>query len=259
MERAGSPLIRLLAFSLGLIMIGLTPLSDKLRTAGRTLFSPATESLSQAGITLTRATDTIRTATELHTREAALLQRLREEEAKVAKYRYLEAENQSLRRELGLPLHTAFQTTPAQVSAGQEGGILVLDKGSKQGISEGLAATSAGSLVGVIKQVRTGSSELLLSIQPGFVLPVRIPSRSLSALARGNGQALRVEMITRKDRVEIGDEVTTTATSQIPGGILIGKVSRIRDRGSLFREVEVAATYRPLELQQIYIIIAPKP
>lgn len=127
---------------------------------------------------------------------------------------------------------------------------VTINKGTKDGIKEGMAVIVKDGLVGKTTFVSNNSSDVqLLTSSSVGKISVKIKGEDdyvyglLSSYDRENNIYL-VEGVSETIRVSIGEEVTTTGYGDIfPSGILIGKVKNITtDHFDLAKIIEVEPT-----------------
>lgn len=112
---------------------------------------------------------------------------------------------------------------------------LTIDKGSRNGIKEGMAVVNATGLIGKIENVSKGSSDvkLITTNDTNNKISVVISNgdKNLVGLINGydyNSGYLEVEGISNTEEVDVGDVVYTSGLGGVfPSGILIGYVDSI--------------------------------
>lgn len=125
---------------------------------------------------------------------------------------------------------------------------LTIDKGSNDGILEGMSVTVNSGLIGkIVKTTNFTSTVRLLTYEnPPEKLSVKIKleDKYVYGLLVGynkDNQTYKIEGISENDDIEINSYVTTTGLgNNFPSGILIGKVSGVTtDSFDLTKIVEV--------------------
>ncbi len=157
-----------------------------------------------------------------------------------------EKENESLRKELDMPIRTKFVTQVATVIAedpASRGKWVFIDVGSLGGLEKGMAVVAApGLLVGVIDEVYPQSSRVMLLSHSESVLPGRIAGQNTRGIVRGeHALGMMLGMISQTDTIKEGDLVVTDDLEKnIPSGILIGTVQSLQPSADhLFLEASV--------------------
>ncbi len=111
--------------------------------------------------------------------------------------------------------------------------ILTLDRGSKDGIAEGMAVVSPGGiLIGQISAVKPERSTVLLITDIGSSLPVITERTQKPGILTGQwqkGGRLLVQRIPRDSDVAEGDKLLTSGVGgTLPSGLIVGLVSKVR-------------------------------
>ena len=105
--------------------------------------------------------------------------------------------------------------------------LVEIDKGSDDGLAEGMAVVSGAGLVGRLDQVDRDRSVVILATHADFSVGVRLVASQDEGLARGTGgPTIRIENGIRLDAVIADDEVVVTAggRSLFPADIPVGRV-----------------------------------
>lgn len=164
----------------------------------------------------------------------------------VEKIESLEAENVALKKELEemknelniehvLSDYDYLNATVVSRNAATWYNNLTIDKGSHNGIEEGMVVINSTGVIGKITNVSTFASDvrLITTTDTNNKISVTIISgdKKLTGLINGydykNGY-LEIEGISNTDNVAIGDLVYTSGLGGVfPSGILIGKVNNI--------------------------------
>lgn len=164
----------------------------------------------------------------------------------------LQRENDQLRSLL------KFQTTRPELTgvvARSIGGdptgqmeILTIDRGSKEGITEGMAVVSPGGvLIGQISAVKPERSTVLLITDVSSSLPVVTQRTQKPGILMGQwqkGGRLLVQRIPRDADVADGDMLLTSGVGgNIPNGLIVGLISKVRQSDV---QMEKSAEANPL-------------
>jgi rod shape-determining protein MreC len=161
--------------------------------------------------------DTLRAyVTELMLENATL----REEVMKAERYRLLLGMTRTARR-------TAIAGRVLYRTEGLVGGSLVIDRGSRDGVTDGTVCLTADGLVGLVNVVSENTCEVLPLTAPGIrVSCVTYPSGAVGILQPVQGQGLVMVDVDLSSDVEIGEEVVTSRFGGVyPDGLLVGVVS----------------------------------
>ena len=178
----------------------------------------------------------------LEKENAELRRRLREGELSTTR----SAELQKLRLLTG---RGGFTVVPATVtglgpSIGFEWTVTV-DAGRRDGIAVDQTVVNADGLVGRVKTVGDGSATVVLAVDPGSAVGVRLAGANALGLAAGNGLGpLTFTPLDPATRVKVGDRLVTGpyGGSTYVAGLPVGEVTAVSgDPGAPAR----AATVRP--------------
>jgi len=105
---------------------------------------------------------------------------------------------------------------------------IVIPHGKNQGIKSGMAVVTKNGLLGRIDKVNKNSSTVNLITKPNNDISVIVHGvyGILSGYSR-ELECLQIRNLNNYDLIEIGDLVYTSTFSELPGGILIGRVMSI--------------------------------
>ncbi len=171
----------------------------------------------------------------------------------------LEKENASLREALGVSLEKDFELEFSQVinkDISQDS--LLIDKGSEDGISEGLpVVTNQKVLLGRIGEVYGDFSEVVLITNKNSSFDAMIFGKDIYGVAKGEGGlGLLLDLIPKEGEVAEGDLVSTAALGGIfPNGLLVGQVKEIRKADvETFQEAVISPSFDLGSLEEVFII-----
>ena len=160
----------------------------------------------------------------------------------------LSRENARLRKLLEFRAKAGWRVTPAEV-IGRELGPwsrgLLLDKGSKQGIRQGMAVITPVGLIGRIVDAAPNTSRVALLTDPHFRVMGRLPENSVTGLVTGGptGECL-INYLPLDQEFKEGQEVFTAGgKSFAPAGIPIGVIQKVWQDSS---EMYQTARLRPM-------------
>ncbi|MDP8265465.1 MAG: rod shape-determining protein MreC [Candidatus Aceula meridiana] len=161
-------------------------------------------------------------------KEADTFKRRLQEQEEVLK------ENNRLKKLLELKQSAVFSSTAANVIARNPSNwsaAIIIDKGSRDGIEQGMPVVSSLGVIGKIIEVGVKTSKVMLLTDPRFSVAVLIQRNREQGLVSGSLQGLcRMQYLSPDVVIEIGDKVTTSKLSSFfPEGLLIGKVVDVRE------------------------------
>jgi rod shape-determining protein MreC len=120
--------------------------------------------------------------------------------------------------------------------------LLLLDRGREEGVAIGQPVLGSGAtLAGVVVDVGAHRSRVRLLIDRDSAVAGVIQSSRTPGAAFGTGDGIRLDFVPLGAAVAAGDHVLTSALGgQLPGGLLIGRVSTVTERPEdLFATVTV--------------------
>src|SRR5271156_625262 len=141
-------------------------------------------------------------------------------------------QGQRLQSLLAFKEHYISATVPAQVigtSGTDQSRILYIDKGAKDGLKPDMAVITPDGIVGKLKDVFGGTSQVLVISDQTSGAGVVLEQTRLSGVLRGNalGQPQIINMLP-DERVKPGEKVLTSGGDQIyPRGLAVGVVAKI--------------------------------
>ncbi len=134
---------------------------------------------------------------------------------------------------------------------------VVIDRGSRDGVSKGMAVVNGDGVVGQIFSVSPNYAKVLLAIAPSSAMDVVLQKSRVRGILKGTGSLVyQLDYILKTVEVEEGDQVVTAGYGGIfPTGLPIGVVSKvIRKRRGMFLEVEVKPAVDFLTLEDLLVI-----
>lgn len=166
----------------------------------------------------------------------------------------LAEENLKLRNQLNFSANNNFKTIAAEVisreslSDGAGGGQdLIIDKGTKDGLSVGQGAVDEeGLIIGKIIEVKETSAKICLTTSQECKLAAAIQnSAKTQGVTDGDlGLTIKMNYIPQLEKISVGDTVITSGLGdRIPRGLVIGKIIEVRNESN---EVWQDATIEPL-------------
>ena len=187
----------------------------------------------------------------------AEVERLRQENVSLPE---LERENQRLREQLALrQALPSFRWAEGRVigyDASNTVRSLIVNAGSRDGVSEGMIVISAQGVVGRVTRASPNTSKILLiSDSSNSINAVIQNSRARGVIIGNPGGQLTMRYIAKGEQVRTGDRVVTSGLGGVyPEGLLIGTVLDVRQRDvDMFQEarIEPAVDFDRLEVALI--------
>ncbi|MDP8264394.1 MAG: rod shape-determining protein MreC [Candidatus Aceula lacicola] len=112
--------------------------------------------------------------------------------------------------------------------------VIVIDRGSIDGLKQGMPVVSSLGVVGKILEVGSKISKVMLLTDPSFSVAAIIQHNREQGLVSGTLQGIcRMQYLSPKSKTNIGDNVITSKLSSFfPEGLLVGKVIAVQDSPS---------------------------
>lgn len=172
-------------------------------------------------------------------------------------------DNEILRRQLGLEVAGSLKQVAAEVVAFQPDSyrqFITINEGSTTGLKPGMAAMSEGVLVGVLTDVQSSTSKIMLVTDPEFRLAVKDQDTGALGVLHGQlGSGLLMDKIGQTDTVKPGDTVTTAGLGgPVPGGLFVGRVQSVNVRdNAIFQSAPVETSFKMSGLRFVFVVTAP--
>lgn len=135
---------------------------------------------------------------------------------------------------------------------------VVISKGAKDGIGEGMGVISPAGVVGKVIKVSPNFSRVLLLIDRNIIVPAIIKRTREQGIVEGSrDQAARMKYLPIQSKVEIGDQVITSGlVGNFPKGIVIGEVTDIyRFEVNQFIDLEIKPVVRFSRLEELFVVL----
>lgn len=175
-------------------------------------------------------------------------------------HRQLYLENVRFRSLLEFKQRSPWRMAPAEVigrDLGPGSRSLLLDKGSREGVREGMAVITPTGLVGRISDVGLSSSRVLLMSDPHFRVTAVLLENRLSGLVAGGGggECLFTYLPLDVDPQE-GESVSTAGgKSFCPDGVPVGVVRKVwMDRSQLYKTASLQPAVNPNTVEEVLIV-----
>lgn len=244
------------ALSLLLLMAGERIPTASLRAVGAWAFAP----LDRAVLSVDRVSSAWRENQRLH-------QRITELELESTRLRVAAVENQTLRRQLALPVWGATSVKPIEILSlsGEPVPVAaVISAGKRQGIQVGDAVVTDEGLLGRVTEVYGALSRTTLITDPNAAVACEVETTGVLAVLRSESNPhprLTLTGIPVNDTVLVGQRVLTSGLSRrYPRGVPVGVIARVdRDPNGLTHSVELRPAARISRLRHGFVIPGPRP
>ncbi len=139
---------------------------------------------------------------------------------------------------------------------------ILIDKGTKHGVSRGMAVVSPEGIVGHVLQTSPHYSKALLITDFNSSVDAVIQRSRAKGLVAGNGDdRCRLKYAERTQDIQPGDRVITSGLGgRYPKGLMIGKISKIEKKSyGLFQYAEIMLSVNFSKLEEVFIITETHP
>lgn len=169
-------------------------------------------------------------------------------------------ENQRLRLLLEFKEAQEIATLPARVIAEDASSwfrTVTIDKGSDQGVTEGMPVVVAEGVVGRVVRSSPRFARVLLITDASSAVASLLQSNRARGICRGQGERLVFDFVLRQEEVQIGDRVVTSGMGGVfPKGLVVGTVKSVdRQEFGLFQAIEVSPTVDFSHLEEVLVLL----
>lgn len=139
-------------------------------------------------------------------------------------------------------------------------GVIIIDRGSADGVEPGMPVIAAQGLVGQVAAVsaRSATVRLLTDQQSGVAAMVQ-SSRVLGVVRGSISGTLSLDFVERSQMPQVGDVVITSGLGGVyPKGIVIGDVTAVDDRrGELYPRITVTSRVPISRVEEVLVLVGP--
>lgn len=136
--------------------------------------------------------------------------------------------------------------------------ILLVDRGSLDGLAEGMPVVAAGGVVGRLIKVAPKSSRVLLLTDHASAVAAVIQRSRARGVVRGLGSGrCSLEFTVRDEDVKVGDSVVTSGVGGVfPKGLPIGEVTMVKKgEYGVFQTIEVRPSVNIARLEEMLVLL----
>ncbi len=168
--------------------------------------------------------------------------------------------NQRLRRLLDFVEEMELEGVAAEVIAEDASSwfrTVVIDKGSEDGIAEGMPVVVPEGVVGRVIRVAAGESRVLLITDASSAAAALVQRTRTRGVCRGEGDSLNLDFALRQADIQVGDKVISSGMGGVfPKGLAIGEVTDV-ERGDfgLFQNVKVRPVADFSRLEEVLVLL----
>ena len=136
---------------------------------------------------------------------------------------------------------------------------ITINRGSKDGIKEGMGVISSSGIVGKIKYVSDNFSTIISLLNTSFFVSSLIEeSRTLSSVNWDGSDPTKLKLLyvpKHLDIVEGAKIISSSFDAIYPKGLLIGKITSINsDVNSNFYDIEISSSQNFYNLSKVYVV-----
>ena len=179
--------------------------------------------------------------------------------AENARLRYLEGENEVLRKALDIGLRKEYQLIFANIigkDISQD--YLIIDKGSAENISNDMAAITENKVVvGRVSEVYGNFSKIMLISSAKSSFDGRVMGKDTAGLVKGDGRFGAIfDLISRDKDIAVDDTIITNNLGAVfPAGLLVGTVNNVKkDDVEPFLQVEIKPYFDLNSIDFLFLI-----
>ncbi len=138
---------------------------------------------------------------------------------------------------------------------------LTVDCGSERGVEPRQAVLAGDSVLGVVADVETGTSRVLMLGHPEVIVPAMIVETRQQGLVEAVGGKLELKFITRDQQVRAGHQIVTSGMGgAFPPGCLIGQVGvAVHAQDEPFYKIIVNPTRATASPETVWILTGTEP
>jgi len=180
--------------------------------------------------------------------------------AQMQQVKEISLQNQRLRKLLAFVDELDHPALPAQV-IGEDGSnwarTVTIDKGSRAGLSSGMAVVSVQGVVGHIIKIAPYSARVLLVTDASSAVASLIQRTRTRGVTRGRGTALTIEYVLRDADIVAGDLLVTSGMGGVfPKGLSLGRIKTVKKgQFGLFQEIEAVPSVDFSHLEEVMVIV----
>jgi len=186
-------------------------------------------------------------------------------QAEIARLRELEVENRDLRNLLGLKQQAGTgELLPVRVIARDPSPFvqaITLDRGTDDGVREGMTIISWRGVVGRVSRVSASSAKVLLITDTSSSISGRVQTSEsrVTGIIKGRPEGgLVMQRIPQEESLQTGETVVTSDFGGLmPEGLVIGQIVQIRRKDvDVLQEAVIEPSADMKRLERLYVLLA---
>jgi rod shape-determining protein MreC len=256
--------VLLLLGAFGVLMLVPGP-AREVEAFGLRLLEPLQASVSGVSGQAEDVASVVRRMTELSRQNDQYREEIDRLQAEIARLRELEVENRDLRNLLGLKQRTGTgELLPVRVIARDPSPFvqaITLDRGTEDGVQEGMTIISWRGVVGRVSRVSPTSSKVLLITDTSSSISGRVQSSEsrVTGIIRGRPEGgLLMQRIPQEESLQTGESVVTSDFGGLmPEGLVIGQIVQIRRKDvDVLQEAVIEPSADMKRLERLYVLLS---
>lgn len=135
---------------------------------------------------------------------------------------------------------------------------ITIDRGTVDGLSEGLPVVASGGVVGRVVKTAVNSSRVLLLTDHASSISAMIQRSRARGVVKGQGGGVcSLEFAVRDEDVKVGDTVTASGVGGIfPKGLVIGEVTMVRKgEYGMFQSITIRPAVNISRLEEVLVLL----
>lgn len=171
-------------------------------------------------------------------------------------------ENARLRKLLSFPGEQSYRKLGANIigrPADSWEGVIVIDRGSADGVAVSMPVAAAGGLVGQVVEVSRHAAKVRLITDQRSGVGGMVQSTRAIGVVKGSVEGdLSLDFVTGKVKPKVGDVVITSGLGGVyPKGLVIGDVSTVTQRrGDLYPNVAIQSRVSLPEVEEVLVLLS---
>jgi len=192
-----------------------------------------------------------------------LRDRVRSLEAEADAASAVARENERLRALLELRGTLPASAVAARITGAEASGLFrtaTLNKGARDGISDGFAVIAGDGVVGRVVAISPHASRVLLLDDHASGVDALVRRTRARGIVEGGSQAgCRMKYVKRREDLRVGDKVITSGLDGIfPKGLAIGEIVQLGEEAhGLYRTAEIRPAVEFAKLEEVLVVEPP--
>ncbi len=262
-KRPANRIIIIVAIGVALVGLGrLGALRPITQTLG-VVTSPVMKLMAGSGSSVSNFFDFMGKIKDLNRRNIELTSEVRDLKQQLAADVEMRVQNTALRKQLGFSNPSNQAVVPAEIVAYQPDNFrafVTINRGRRDGLRNGMAVTSQGSLLGKLVNTQENTSQVFLLNDPDFKVAAIDQNTRTTGIVHGQiGKGLVLTNVPQDQIVKTGDMLVTSGLGgDFPKGLIIGKIETIsRQDNAIFQSAAVVPSVKINQLELVFIMISP--